>query len=150
MKRRQLVYYLKLYDEESGELVGNVVDITTRGCKIISEEPLPAGNPFEKLDDVGVAHANATVRTGYADRFIVGTAMDIDVPAQGVAIPSPVETGFTPGEPEYPAENPVPARLDSRKFIGIDFAREAAAGEDCICRATLSDDATHAMPDRNH
>ncbi len=41
MKRRQLVYYLKLYDEESGELVGNVVDITTRGCKIISEEPLP-------------------------------------------------------------------------------------------------------------
>ena len=41
MKRRQLVYYLKLYDNESGELVGNVVDITTRGCKIISEKPLP-------------------------------------------------------------------------------------------------------------
>ncbi|MEN8257525.1 MAG: PilZ domain-containing protein [Thermodesulfobacteriota bacterium] len=41
MKRRQLVYYLKLYDNESGELVGNVVDITTRGCKIISGEPLP-------------------------------------------------------------------------------------------------------------
>lgn len=43
MKRRQLVYYLKLYDLETGEQVGNVVDITTRGCKIISKEPLPEG-----------------------------------------------------------------------------------------------------------
>lgn len=43
MKRRQLVYYLKLYDVETGEQVGNVVDITTRGCKIISREPLPEG-----------------------------------------------------------------------------------------------------------
>ncbi len=43
MKRRQLVYYLKLYDAETGEQVGNVVDITTRGCKIISKEPLPEG-----------------------------------------------------------------------------------------------------------
>ena len=41
MKRRQLVYYLKLYDEETGDQVGNVVDITTRGCKIISKKPLP-------------------------------------------------------------------------------------------------------------
>ena len=43
MKRRQLVYYLKLYDNDTGEQVGNLVDITTRGCKIISKDPLPEG-----------------------------------------------------------------------------------------------------------
>jgi hypothetical protein len=41
MKRRQLVYYLKIYDVDSGEQVGNLVDITTKGCKIISKNPLP-------------------------------------------------------------------------------------------------------------
>lgn len=51
LKRRQLVYYLKLYDVDSGELVGNLVDITTRGCKIISKEPLPEGtNMALRLD----------------------------------------------------------------------------------------------------
>ncbi len=43
MKRRQLFYYLKLYDVDTGEQVGNVVDITTRGCKVISKGPLPEG-----------------------------------------------------------------------------------------------------------
>ncbi|MDR9500900.1 MAG: PilZ domain-containing protein [Desulfurivibrionaceae bacterium] len=43
MKRRQLFYYLKLYDQTTGEQVGNVVDITTQGCKIISKDPLPTG-----------------------------------------------------------------------------------------------------------
>ncbi|PLX47309.1 MAG: PilZ domain-containing protein [Desulfobulbaceae bacterium] len=51
MKRRQLVYYLKLYDTETGQQIGNLVDITTKGCKIVSREPLPVGQAMNlRLD----------------------------------------------------------------------------------------------------
>ena len=46
MKRRHLVYYLEVHDAESDELIGNLVDITTRGCKIVSKEPIPKGKTF--------------------------------------------------------------------------------------------------------
>lgn len=41
MKRRHLVYYLEVFDNDTGDLVGNLVDITTRGCKVVSKEVIP-------------------------------------------------------------------------------------------------------------
>ncbi len=41
MKRRHLIYYLEVRDADTDEVVGNLVDITTRGCKIVSKEPIP-------------------------------------------------------------------------------------------------------------
>lgn len=41
IKRRHLVYYLEVYNAETNELLGNLVDITTRGCKIVSRKAIP-------------------------------------------------------------------------------------------------------------
>ncbi len=66
LKRRQLVYYLKLYDVETAEQVGNVVDITTRGCKIISKEPLAEGKTMSLRLDLpeGLYSLTTIVMTG--------------------------------------------------------------------------------------
>ncbi len=41
MKRRHLIYYLEVFDATSGDKVGNLVDITTRGCKLVSRNAIP-------------------------------------------------------------------------------------------------------------
>jgi hypothetical protein len=46
LKRRHLIYYLRVFDRSSGELVGHLVDVTTRGMMLISEAPLPNEGEF--------------------------------------------------------------------------------------------------------
>ncbi|MEW6427225.1 MAG: PilZ domain-containing protein [Thermodesulfobacteriota bacterium] len=41
LKRRHLIYYLEVFDEDTGRLLGHLVDITTRGIKLISKEAVP-------------------------------------------------------------------------------------------------------------
>ena len=43
IKRRHLVYYLEVYNADTNDLLGNLVDITTRGCKVVSRNPIPRG-----------------------------------------------------------------------------------------------------------
>ncbi len=46
LKRRHLVFYLEVYDDDTGELLGHVADITTKGIKMVSHEPTPVGRTF--------------------------------------------------------------------------------------------------------
>lgn len=46
LKRRHLIYYLEVYDDDTGELLGNLVDITTEGLKLVSKKPLEARKAF--------------------------------------------------------------------------------------------------------
>lgn len=41
--RRHLIYYLRVWEQESGELLGHVVDMTTDGLMLISEKAIPTG-----------------------------------------------------------------------------------------------------------
>lgn len=43
IKRRHLIYYLRLFDQNSGALVGHLVDITPQGMMLISEQPIAVG-----------------------------------------------------------------------------------------------------------
>jgi len=47
MKRRYLIYYLRVFDRESGELLGHLVDITEEGIMIMREKPLEVGKSFQ-------------------------------------------------------------------------------------------------------
>ncbi|MEZ4529371.1 MAG: PilZ domain-containing protein [Desulfobacterales bacterium] len=38
-KRRHIIYYLRVLDANTGQLIGQLVDITTEGMKLISENP---------------------------------------------------------------------------------------------------------------
>jgi len=46
VKRVHLIYYLRIFDSDSGVNVGHLVDITTQGLMMISEEPVPPGKDF--------------------------------------------------------------------------------------------------------
>jgi len=35
--RRHLIYYLRVYDAKNGDLLGNLVDISTRGIMLVSD-----------------------------------------------------------------------------------------------------------------
>ncbi len=46
LKRRHLIYYLKVMDRDTGEILGFLVDITTQGIMIMSEQPIKTGRTF--------------------------------------------------------------------------------------------------------
>ena len=45
--RKALIYYLEVYDSDSRKLIGRVVDITTGGFQMISEEQAEAGKAYQ-------------------------------------------------------------------------------------------------------
>ncbi len=47
LKRRHLIYYLEVLDLGSNRLIGHVVDITTRGLKLVSREPVETEKTFQ-------------------------------------------------------------------------------------------------------
>ncbi|UCD66467.1 MAG: PilZ domain-containing protein [Deltaproteobacteria bacterium] len=46
LKRVHLIYYLRIFDSNTGVNVGHLVDITTQGIMMISEEKVPVGEDF--------------------------------------------------------------------------------------------------------
>ena len=40
IKRRYLLYYMRVYDTESQQQIGNLVDLTPKGAMVVSENPL--------------------------------------------------------------------------------------------------------------
>lgn len=47
VKRRHLIYYLSIFERSTDRLVGQLVDITTRGFMLTSENPLESGLRME-------------------------------------------------------------------------------------------------------
>jgi len=45
-KRWHLIYYLKVFNKDTGELLGHMADITTRGILVIGEKEIKEGQPF--------------------------------------------------------------------------------------------------------
>jgi len=46
MKRRHLIYYLRVMDCDTDQLVGFLVDINTKGLMVMSEHPIQLGKNF--------------------------------------------------------------------------------------------------------
>ena len=47
LKRRHLIYYLRVFDVASNQLFGHLVDITTEGIMLISEDHKDVNKSFE-------------------------------------------------------------------------------------------------------
>lgn len=43
MKRHYLIYYLRVFNRENGEVLGHLVDITTKGIMIMRDSPIEVG-----------------------------------------------------------------------------------------------------------
>ncbi len=46
LKRRHLIYYLDVFNNKNNELLGKLVDITTRGIKLVSRLPVPIDKDY--------------------------------------------------------------------------------------------------------
>ncbi|WP_396626056.1 hypothetical protein [Luteitalea sp.] len=46
LKRRTLIYYLRVTDDETGQDIGHLVDITTEGALVMSTTPIEVGKTF--------------------------------------------------------------------------------------------------------
>lgn len=46
LKRRHLVYYLEVYDDDANELLGHLVDLTTSGLKLVSKQRIPTNRSY--------------------------------------------------------------------------------------------------------
>ncbi len=47
LKRRHLIYYLRVFDRNSGQLIGHLVDVTTEGVMLISKHPIETNTIFK-------------------------------------------------------------------------------------------------------
>jgi hypothetical protein len=47
LKRRHLIYYLRVFDAKTEQLIGHLVDITTEGVMLISESPKVTGVDYD-------------------------------------------------------------------------------------------------------
>ncbi|MBU2537326.1 MAG: PilZ domain-containing protein [Proteobacteria bacterium] len=47
LKRRHLVYYLEVYDDEANELLRHLVDLTTSGLKLVSKQRIPTNRNYK-------------------------------------------------------------------------------------------------------
>ena len=52
LKRRHLIYYLRVFDRNTDKIIGHLVDITTEGLMLISEGPLETDAIFELRMDL--------------------------------------------------------------------------------------------------
>ena len=46
MKRHYLIYYLRVFNRENGEVLGHLVDITTKGVMIMRDSPIEVGGSY--------------------------------------------------------------------------------------------------------
>jgi c-di-GMP-binding flagellar brake protein YcgR len=53
-ERYSLTFYLSVYDTETDALLGQVIDISPGGMKLLSEEPIPVDKQFRLLLDVSL------------------------------------------------------------------------------------------------
>jgi len=51
-KRRYLMYYSRVFDLKTGEVLGYLVDLTPEGVMIISEEPIEIGQTYRLRMDL--------------------------------------------------------------------------------------------------
>jgi hypothetical protein len=47
VKRRHLIYYLRVFDRSSGRQLGHLVDLTPEGMMVMSERPIRVGRKVE-------------------------------------------------------------------------------------------------------
>lgn len=64
--RIHLIHYLRLFDRKTGNLIGNLVDLTSEGLQLISETPIDPGTVLhirmefpEEVDGERELHLNA-------------------------------------------------------------------------------------------
>jgi hypothetical protein len=51
-QRKQIIYYLKVYDQDTGKLLGYLADLTTKGLMVIGDQKIKKGKTFHLRMDL--------------------------------------------------------------------------------------------------
>ncbi len=52
LQRRHLIYYLRVFDRETGNVIGHLINITPEGIMIMSEQPLEVNKTYKLRMDL--------------------------------------------------------------------------------------------------
>jgi hypothetical protein len=96
-KRRHLFYYLKVFRTDTGELLGNLVDLSHSGVMILSRRPVEVGLEFEiriepMAPELGHAELRMTVQSRWhrkdvnPEYFVTGFQVTAMPPEQAAVI----------------------------------------------------------------
>lgn len=58
LKRWYLVLYLRVYNEDTQELLGHIVDINKEGMRLVSDKPIPLDRTYRLWVDVPKEHTS--------------------------------------------------------------------------------------------
>ncbi|OHC17682.1 MAG: hypothetical protein A2180_02970 [Pseudomonadales bacterium GWC2_63_15] len=100
---------------------------------------------WEELQQVGIAHANATVGKRYAHRLTIGGAVNVDVTAEGIDLPLAIDSRLAPAEPENPGQDPVTTGRNSVKLRGPYLPCPAPPTQHRTLRQTVTEARAHLM-----
>jgi len=105
-KRWNLVQYLRLLKAENNEPLGHLVDLTTEGMMIISENPIPLGHTYNLRMLIPTEH-NMT-------RMVALTALGLWTKKD--VNPNFHDTGFKLINPSKHTVNAIKSLIDELKF----------------------------------
>ena len=105
----------------------------------------PYGQVIENLDEAGIAHADAAVRSRDAKcRFVTG-AVDVDLAPQRVDVAAAVEAALAARKPQDARQHPVAVRMFPCELRCPDFPGRPAPDEYGVPRTTGADLRPHAV-----
>lgn len=62
LKRWYLVMYLRVYNQDTGELLGHIIDINREGMRLVSDKPLPLNQTYRLLVEIPKGEAGRRQR----------------------------------------------------------------------------------------
>jgi len=107
-KRWNLVQYLRLVKAENNNLLGHLVDLTTEGMMIISENPIPLGQTYNLR--MQIPTENNLTRMVALTVQSLWTKKDVN--------PDFHDTGFKLINPSKHTVNAIKSLIDELKFDG--------------------------------
>ena len=107
-KRWQLFYYLRVFEAQTGELLGHVVDVTTEGMMLISEAAIPKGVVYDlRMELPGARDVSTTLNLRAQSRW---STCDVNKKF--------FDTGFTLVNPTQETVEAIQAIIDELQFPG--------------------------------
>lgn len=105
-KRWNLVHYLRVFRAENHEMLGHLVDITTEGMMLISEQPIPLQSSFNLRMEIPTDNDVAQMVAFTAESL--WTKKDVN--------PNFHDTGFRLLNPSQRALNAINRLIEELKF----------------------------------
>lgn len=139
---------------------------TSKGCKKIIAKTLQSRPPkkanrdrlfddfnrtirrhaIEEIDDIRIAHANATMGSRNPHHHRIRTAVNIDIAAHGIDTAKTIAPWLNSRQPKYARENPITPRKQRRQLRAIQLTTWPTTDKNCIFRNASPNLGTNDMP----